>query len=174
MSVGHSRRTSRRAAPSTSGRSASSSCRSRSTPSFSSAAASPISCVASLNTSSRRISSLSSVLPARLRTTSVSPPSSMTVGGVIQFSGLYPPASAGTAERNGGLELGKWGCYQYSYPSGFLYTGYFTLLSSSTYSVMQAGSGRYYFSPATRKITWLSGPYKRYHYRGEYQPKGTN
>ena len=83
-------------------------------------------------------------------------------------------ASAGTAERSGGLELGKWGCYQYSYPSGFLYTGYFTLLSSSTYSVMQAGSGRYYFSPATRKITWLSGPYKRYHYRGEYQPKGTN
>ena len=52
------------------GSSASSSCRSRSTPSFSSPAASPMSCVTSESTSTSLISSRSSVRPARLRTTS--------------------------------------------------------------------------------------------------------
>ncbi len=70
------------------GSSASSSCRSRSTPSFSSPAASPMSCVTSDSTSTSLISSRSSLRPARLRTTTTSPPSSITVGGVIQFNGL--------------------------------------------------------------------------------------
>ena len=46
-----------------------------------------------------RMSSRSSVLPARLRTTSHSsgsPSASITVGGVIQFCGLKPPVSAWT------------------------------------------------------------------------------
>ena len=51
MSVGHSRRTSRKPSPHSSGAAASASCRSRSTPSFSSAAASPMSCVTSESTS---------------------------------------------------------------------------------------------------------------------------
>src|ERR671923_105470 len=86
MSVGHSRRISRMPSPSTSGRAASSSCRWRSTPSFCSAADSPMSCVTSLSTSASRISSRSS--PFSLRTTIASPLSSTTVGGVIQFRRL--------------------------------------------------------------------------------------
>ena len=107
MSVGHSRRTSRSSSPSTSGRAASTSWRSRSTPSFSSPAASPISCETSLSTSTRRISRQSSVLPARLRTTIRPPSSSITVGGVIQFSGLYPPASAWTSTEPSDLNISR-------------------------------------------------------------------
>ena len=100
MSVGHSRRTSRSPGSRAPGRFASSTWRSRSTPSFSSPAASPNSCSMSEMTSSTRISSLSSVFPARLRTTrlvSGSPSVSITVGGVIQFKGLKPPASSWTS-----------------------------------------------------------------------------
>ena len=87
-SVAHSRRTSRRPEPSASGRAASSTWRCASTPSFSSAAASPMSCPTSLSTSTSRISSRSSLRPARLRTTIRPGSSSITVGGVIQLSGL--------------------------------------------------------------------------------------
>jgi hypothetical protein len=88
MSVGHSRRISR--SPS-GGASASNSCSSRSTPSFSSAAASPMSCVTSETTSAMRISMRSSA--PFLRTTMSPSSSSITVGGVIQFCGLtlWPP-----------------------------------------------------------------------------------
>ena len=88
MSVGHSRRTRRKPSPQKPGAAASASWRSRSTPSFSSAAASPMSCVTSLSTSAIRMSRRSSVAPARLRTTMRPSSSSMTVGGVIQFCGL--------------------------------------------------------------------------------------
>ena len=88
MSVGHSRRTSRKPSPHHSGAAASASWRSRSTPSFSSAAASPMSWVTSESTSAMRMSSRSSALPACLRTTIAPGASSMTVGGVIQFCGL--------------------------------------------------------------------------------------
>ena len=95
MSVGHSRRTSRKPSPQRSGESASSSWSSRSTPSFSSAAASPMSWVTSESTSSTRISSLSSVAPARLRTT-ISPGSSSITGGrrhpVLGSSPKDPPS----------------------------------------------------------------------------------
>ena len=93
MSVGHSRLTKRRPSG---GASASSSCSSRSTPSFSSAAASPMSWLTSEITSVIRISRRSSLAPARLRTTIRPGHSSITVGGVIQFCGLKPPVSAWT------------------------------------------------------------------------------
>jgi hypothetical protein len=48
---------------------------------------------------------LGSVLPARLRTTIKPGVSSMTVGGVIQFSGLYPPASACTSTDPSALTM---------------------------------------------------------------------
>ena len=88
MSVGHSRRTRRKPSPQNSGAAASATCRSASTPSFSSAAASPMSWVTSLTTSAMRMSRRSSVAPACLRTTICPSDSSMTVGGVIQFCGL--------------------------------------------------------------------------------------
>ena len=47
-----------------------------------------MSCVTSEITSAMRMSSRSSVAPARLRTTIASAVSSITVGGVIQFCGL--------------------------------------------------------------------------------------
>jgi hypothetical protein len=83
-------------------------------------------------------------------------------------------ASAGTAKSTGTLPLGKYRCYQFSSSVGFLYWGYFKLLSPSTYRDASAGPGRYAYSSATQKIAWLSGPYRRYRYKGEYQPKGTN
>ena len=95
MSVGHSRRTSRSPSPQQRRLSASSSCSSRSTPSFSSAAASPMSWVTSETISAMRISSWSSSrrpLAHHHRPGS----SSITVGGVIQFCGLNPPLSACT------------------------------------------------------------------------------
>jgi hypothetical protein len=52
--------------------------------------------------------------------------------------------------------------------------GRYKLLSPSTYRDASAGPGRYAYSSATQKIAWLSGPYRRYRYKGEYQPKGTN
>ena len=57
-----------------------------------------------------RISSRSSVFPARLRTTicsSGSPSSSIVVGGVIQLSGLYPPASAWTSTEPSDLRISR-------------------------------------------------------------------
>jgi hypothetical protein len=86
MSVGHSRRTSRSPSPHQAGESASSSCSSRSTPSFSSAAASPMSCETSEITSAIQISRRSSV--PGLRTVIEAGPSSMIVGAVIQLDGL--------------------------------------------------------------------------------------
>jgi hypothetical protein len=79
-----------------------------------------------------------------------------------------------SAKTTAGLPLGRYTCYQYSYSSGFLYFGFFKLLSSSTYKDGTAGSGRYAYAASTRKVRWLSGPYRRYGYKGEYQPKGTN
>jgi len=55
-----------------------------------------MSCSTSERTSAIRISSRSSLAPARLRTTMRSASSSMSVGGVIQFCGLKPPVSAWT------------------------------------------------------------------------------
>ena len=55
-----------------------------------------MSCVTSESTSAMRMSSRSSVAPARLRTTIRPSSSSITVGGVIQFCGLKPPVSAWT------------------------------------------------------------------------------
>ena len=89
MSVGHSRRTSRKPSPHQCGWSASSSCRWASTPSLASATSvsgEPISWVTSDSTSAIWISRRSS-LPC-LRTTRPASVSSTTVGGVIQFSGL--------------------------------------------------------------------------------------
>ena len=86
MSVGHSRRTSRSPSPHHSGASASSSWSSRSTPSFSSAAASPMSWITSESTSAMRISSRSSA--PRFLTTIRPGSSSRMVGAVIQFDGL--------------------------------------------------------------------------------------
>ena len=54
-----------------------------------------------------RISSRSSVRPARLRTTITSSPSSITVGGVIQFNGLYPPLSAWTSTEPSALKTSR-------------------------------------------------------------------
>ena len=104
MSVGHSRRTSRKPSPQHSGASASATCRCASTPSFSSRAASKsIACVTSESTSASAISSRSS--PLSLRTTIRPASSSITVGGVIQFSGLYPPASACTSTEPSALTM---------------------------------------------------------------------
>ena len=88
MSVGHSRRTSRKPSPHQPGAAASASCRWASTPSFSSPASAwwSIAWVESETTSAIRISSRSS--PLSLRTTIRPGSSSITVGGVIQFSGL--------------------------------------------------------------------------------------
>ena len=86
MSVGHSRRTSRKPSPHQPGAAASASCRWASTPSFSRPGSLSMSCVESETTSASRISSLSS--PLSLRTTISSSDSSITVGGVIQLSGL--------------------------------------------------------------------------------------
>ena len=55
-----------------------------------------MSCSTSERTSAIRISSRSSLAPARLRTTIRSGSSSITVGGVIQLLGLNPPWSAWT------------------------------------------------------------------------------
>ena len=52
--------------------------------------------------------------PLSLRTTIRSPCSSIAVGGVIQFSGLYPPASACTSTEPSALRMisrsasGRW------------------------------------------------------------------
>ena len=86
MSVGHSRRTSRKPSPQKPGASASATCRSASTPSFSRPASKSIACSESETTSAIRMSSRSS--PLSLRTTISPGSSSITVGGVIQFSGL--------------------------------------------------------------------------------------
>jgi len=93
MSVGHSRRTSRRPSPHQRGCSASSSCRWASTrpwPGRRRHRASP--CRATRPRAPRRCQSgrRSSLPPARLRTIIWVGDSSITVGGVIQFSGLYP------------------------------------------------------------------------------------
>ena len=52
-----------------------------------------------------RISSWSSVAPARLRTTIRSGSSSMTVGAVIQLDGLKPPVSAWTMNEPSDLTM---------------------------------------------------------------------
>ena len=70
-------------------------------------AASPISWATSESTSSSRISSRSSLRPARLRTMSVSPSSSITVGGVIQLRGLNPPASACTRTEPSSFNISR-------------------------------------------------------------------
>ena len=61
--------------------------------------------VTSESTSSTRISSRSSLAPARLRTTISPGSSSMTVGGVIQFWGLKPPVSAWTITEPSDLSM---------------------------------------------------------------------
>ena len=64
-----------------------------------------MSCSTSETTSATRISSLSSLAPARLRTTIRPGSSSITVGGVIQFCGLYPPVSAWTITEPSDLTI---------------------------------------------------------------------
>ena len=66
-----------------------------------------MSCVTSLSTSAIRMSSRSSVAPARLRTTISPSSSSMTVGGVIQFCGLNPPVSAWTITEPSDLTMSR-------------------------------------------------------------------
>jgi hypothetical protein len=83
-------------------------------------------------------------------------------------------ADVSSAKSSAVPPLGRYTCYQFSATSGFLYWGFLKVLSSSTYRDGTAGPGRYAYSAATRKIRWLSGPYKRYQYKGEFQPKGTN
>src|SRR5262249_12509905 len=61
------------------------------------------SCLTSLSTSASRISSTSSVFC--LRTTRTSPSSSVTAGPVIQFRGLYPPASSCTRTEPSALRI---------------------------------------------------------------------
>ncbi len=66
--------------------------------------------VTSETTSAMRMSRRSSVLPANLRTTmrsSGSPSNSRTVGGVIQFWGLYPPVSAWTITEPSDLIMSR-------------------------------------------------------------------
>jgi hypothetical protein len=97
------------------------------------------------------------------------------VAGLIAVVALVLGTAAG-AGANASVRppLGRYTCYQFDPTSGFLYAGYFTLLTRSTYKLYNGGRGGYAYSAATRKIRWLSGPYKQYQYRGEYQPKGTN
>ena len=85
---------------------------------------------------------------------------------------LGSASTAGARASTSPPPLGRYTCYQYSYPSGYLYFGFFTLSSGSTYNAGKAGSGRYAYSPSTRWVTWLSGPYQRYHWKGRYFPKG--
>ena len=88
--------------------------------------------------------------------------------------GLAFVAGAGAAESGARPPLGRYTCYQFDPTSGYLPAGFFKLLTTSTYKLFNGENGRYAYNAATRKITWLSGPYKRYRYRGEYQPKGTH
>jgi hypothetical protein len=88
--------------------------------------------------------------------------------------GLGVATNAGAQTTAGKLPLGRYTCYQFSPSVGYLYWGYFSVLSPSTYRLYNGGSGRYSYSAPSRRITWLSGPYRQYRYRGEYQPKGTN
>jgi hypothetical protein len=81
-------------------------------------------------------------------------------------------AAAGSAARTGLPPLGRYNCYQFDPYSGYLPSGWFKLLSTRTYVLYTKRGGRYSYNGTTRKVTWLSGPYKNYGWVGEYLPRG--
>ena len=70
--------------------------------------------------------------------------------------------------------IGKYQCYQYSAYVGYLYSGWFKLVSAEKYKVFGgAGSGRYKYRAATKKVVFTSGPYERYGWFGKYRRDNT-
>lgn len=68
--------------------------------------------------------------------------------------------------------LGRYNCYQFDPYSGYLPSGWFKLTSSTRYVLYTKQGGAYSYSRATRRVTFKSGPYKAYRWKGEFLPKG--
>jgi hypothetical protein len=68
--------------------------------------------------------------------------------------------------------VGRYTCYQFDPYSGYLASGWFKLLSSKRYVLYTGGGGAYSYKAGTRRVTFLSGPYKAYGWKGEFLPKG--
>ncbi|MDP9325670.1 MAG: hypothetical protein M3O87_03940 [Candidatus Dormibacteraeota bacterium] len=70
------------------------------------------------------------------------------------------------------VPAGKYQCYQYSYPSGYLYFGSVEFKPGGEYAPVNAGGGHYTMT-ADGKITFSDGNYKDNAWSGEYhKPDG--
>jgi hypothetical protein len=67
---------------------------------------------------------------------------------------LAVPTAAFAAKPPHGL----YQCYQYSYSSGYLYSGGFRLVSDTKYKAVSGGGGKY--SVKGKNVTFKNGPYK--------------
>jgi hypothetical protein len=101
--------------------------------------------------------------------------------GMMQMIRLAPAAlcvaaviasSAQATEAAAAPPLGRYNCYQFDPSTGYLPSGWFKLLGGKRYVLYTKNGGRYSYSPAGRRLTWLSGPYKAYGWVGEFLPKG--
>lgn len=85
---------------------------------------------------------------------------------------LASSIQAGTSAATANPPLGRYNCYQFDPYSGYLASGWFKLLSPKRYVLYTGGGGAYSFKAGTRRVTFLSGPYKAYGWKGEFLPKG--
>jgi hypothetical protein len=69
--------------------------------------------------------------------------------------------------------IGKYQCYQYSPYVGYLYSGWFKLVSAEKYKVSSGETGKYKYRAATKKIVFTSGPYDRWDWFGKYRRDNT-
>lgn len=81
-------------------------------------------------------------------------------------------ASAEASTSAASPPLGRYNCYQFDPYSGYLASGWFKLLSPKRYVLYTGDGGAYSYKAGTRRVTFTSGPYKAYGWKGEFLPKG--
>ena len=86
-----------------------------------------------------------------------------TIAAAAVVGGLALPLPAASA----GPPIGKYQCYQYTVGLGYLYSGWFKLVSPKKYKVHNGETGRYRVKG--KRLNFTSGPYKRYGWFGKYR-----
>lgn len=87
------------------------------------------------------------------------------IGAVLLSSAALLLALSSVASA-GRPPLGNYNCYEDG--SAYAYTLSFKLKSKRVYKTPD-GKGRYRYSKATKRLTFKSGPYKRYGWRGKHR-----
>ena len=69
---------------------------------------------------------------------------------------------------------GKYDCQQYSAGLGiYIDNGWLKIVSRNRYRASGGNSGKYRYSAAQKKLSFLTGAYKKSKWHGFYEPKGT-